>query len=97
VRADGGPLDIDAARSAIAATDREIVGLIARRLDLAQAVGAAKEARGLPVCDPAREAAVLRDAAAAAREQGLDAEVVRQVFWCIIGLCRDAQVGTADV
>lgn len=85
------PLELDAARSAIAQTDREIIALIARRLTLAMAVGAAKEERGLPVCDPAREAAVLREAASAARIAGLDEEEVRQVFWCLVAMCRRAQ------
>lgn len=84
-------LELDVARHEIARTDREIVALIARRLTLARAAGAAKAARGLPLCDPAREAAVLREAGSAARNAGLDEEEVRQVFWCLVAMCRRAQ------
>jgi chorismate mutase len=95
--APGQGTELDVARGEIEATDREIVALIARRLGLARAAGATKQARGLPVWDPAREAAVLRVVATEAREQQLDPEAVRQVFWCIIGLCRGAQNGAAHV
>lgn len=84
--------EIDHIRAAIAATDRQIIALIARRVELARCIGAAKQAHGVPVCDPAREAAVLREAAAAARDEELDPEIVRQIYWCIIGLCRGEQL-----
>ncbi len=79
-------------RSRIEEMDRELVQLLARRCQLAQAVGEQKRSNGLPMVDPAREASVVRSAAASARSQGLDAEGVRQILWCVIGLARQAQV-----
>lgn len=78
-------------RDRIEAVDRQLIGLIAERVQLALAVGTAKEAAGLPILDPPREAAVVRRAGALAREAGLDDEEVRRVFWQVVGLSRRAQ------
>lgn len=78
-------------REDIEGIDRELVALVARRVGLARAVGAAKRAAGLPILDPAREAAVVRRAGALAREAELDDEAVRGIFWHLIGLSRRAQ------
>ena len=43
---------------------RELVALIARRTELARRTGEAKRAAGKPTLDPAREAVVIRRAAA---------------------------------
>ena len=43
--------------------------------------------------DTAREARVVRHAAARARALGVPAEPVRGLFWGIIALCRDEQIG----
>jgi chorismate mutase len=45
----------------------------------------------LPTLDPAREAEVIRRAAALAREVGLNDEKVRDIFWHVIGLSRSVQ------
>ncbi len=42
--------------------------------------------------DPPREAAIVRRAAALAREAGVDGEEVRALFWQLVGLCRRAQL-----
>ncbi|CAN5856232.1 hypothetical protein BH23GEM9_BH23GEM9_35300 [soil metagenome] len=84
---------VAALRGDIEATDQQIVALIRQRLELATALGAAKAEAGMPTADPVREAAVLRQVTGAAREAGLDVEAVRQIFWCLIGLCRAAQMG----
>lgn len=78
-------------RAEIEAVDAALVGLLADRLRLARAAGEAKQGAGLPTLDPGREAAVVRRAAAAARDRGLPPEAVRDVFWHIVGLCRGAQ------
>jgi chorismate mutase len=78
-------------RAGIERVDREIVGLIAERLTLAREAGPLKRALGVPVLDPAREAAIVRRAAAAARESGIEGDEVRSVFWQLVGLCRRAQ------
>jgi chorismate mutase len=78
-------------RAGIERVDREIVALIAQRLELARAAGPLKRALGVPVLDPAREAAIVRRAAVAAREEGVEDDAVRSVFWQLVGLCRRAQ------
>lgn len=81
-----------AMRTRIEQVDREIVGLIAERVQLAREVGAAKRELGLPTLDPAREAVVVRRAGELAREAGVGDEDVRYVFWHLIGLSRRAQL-----
>ena len=83
--------DLDALRAEIGAVDRELVELIARRLRLAARIGELKASLGLPVLDPAREAEVIRRAAAGAREKGADPELVRAVLWQIIDHARRVQ------
>jgi chorismate mutase len=78
-------------RERIAEVDREIVRLIAERMEIAREGGRLKRSAGLPTLDPTREAAVVRRAGELAREAGLDDETVRDVFWRLIGLCRRAQ------
>src|SRR5207249_4517022 len=51
----------------------------------------AKRAAGLPTLDPAQEAAVIRRAAALARDAGLPEEDLRDVFWHVVGLTRRAE------
>ena len=84
--------DLAGVREEIERIDRALVGLIAERVRLGRKVGRAKRALGLPVLDPAREAAVVRRAGTLAREVGLDDEDVRYVFWHLIGLSRRAQM-----
>jgi chorismate mutase len=79
-------------RQRIEQLDRDLVELIAERTDLARRVGEVKRELGLPVLDPAREAAVVRRAGSLAREAGLPDEDVRYLFWHLVGLCRRAQL-----
>ncbi len=83
--------ELDRLREQIAAVDDALVDLIARRLRLAARIGEIKEAIQLPVLDPAREAEVVRRAAAGARERGADPELVRAVLWQIIDHARGVQ------
>jgi chorismate mutase/prephenate dehydrogenase len=83
--------ELDGLRVQIGEVDQQIVDLIARRLDLAARIGALKEKLGLPVMDPAREAEVVRRAAAGARDRGADPELVRAVLWQIIDHARRVQ------
>ncbi len=82
---------LDALRKEIAEVDLKLVELTARRCRLAVEAGAWKQRRGFPVEDPAQEAVVVRRAAEAARATALDAEGVRDLFWCLIGMARRAQ------
>jgi chorismate mutase len=83
---------LSALRSKVERTDDAIVRLLRDRMRLARTIGAAKAAEGLPVLDTAREARVVRHAAARARALGVPAEPVRGLFWGIIALCRDEQI-----
>ena len=83
-------------RTAIEAVDGELVRLIGRRRALVLEIGRLKSELGLPVLDPTREAAVVRRAAALARESGGDEELVRDVIWRIIASARDEQEGRSQ-
>jgi chorismate mutase len=91
-------MDADAAaelrrvRGEIERIDRGIVGLIAERVALARQVGPLKQALGMPILDPPREAAIVRRASELAREAGLSDEDVRYVFWHLVGLSRRVQL-----
>jgi chorismate mutase len=83
-------------RERILEVDRELIRLVAERVRMAREVGVAKRAAGLPTLDPEREAVILRRAAEMAREAGLPEEMVRDVFWHLIGLSRRAQNEVAE-
>jgi chorismate mutase len=91
---DGSTADaeLERIRAEIERMDREMIALIARRVRLAREIGKQKQALGLPVLDPAREAGIVRRAGELAREAGLDDEDVRYIFWHLIGLSRRAQM-----
>src|SRR5262245_13749166 len=78
-------------RAEIERIDDALVQLIAERCRVASSVGHAKRRGGLPLFDPAREAAVVRRASTLARELALEPETVRQLFWLLIRLSRYAQ------
>jgi chorismate mutase len=48
----------------------------------------------MPILDPQREAAVIRQAVSHARKLGVPEEPVREIFWQIVGLSRRAQEET---
>ena len=79
-------------RGEIEAMDRRIVALIAERVALARRVGPLKQALGMPILDPPREASIVRRAGALARDAGLPDEDVRYVFWHLVGLSRRVQL-----
>lgn len=79
-------------RNKIERTDDALMALLVRRVGLARQIGRAKERAGLPVLDTAREARVVRWAAARARDLGIPQESVRALFWGIIAMCRSEQV-----
>lgn len=80
-----------ALREEIAALDDALIDILARRAALAAEIGEIKQRLGLPVMDPAREAEVVRRAAAAARDRGVDPELVRAVLWRVIDHARGVQ------
>ena len=79
-------------RAEIEDVDRRIVALIAERVALARRVGPLKQALGMPILDPPREAAIVRRAGELARDAGLHDEDVRYVFWHLVGLSRRVQL-----
>ncbi len=79
-------------RNRIAEVDAEIVGRVAERVELARRIGELKRESGGATMDPEREAAVIRRAVEHAREHGLPPEPVRELFWTLMGLCRNAQL-----
>jgi chorismate mutase len=83
--------DLARCRDAIERIDNQLIALLAERLTLGRRTGELKQAAGLPILDPTREAAVIRRVTAAARDAGLPAETVREVFWQIVGMSRRAQ------
>jgi chorismate mutase len=83
---------LEGIREEIERIDHALLGLIAERVELARRVGAAKRAAGLPILDPAREAAVVRRAGTLAREAGLPDDDVRYIWWHLIGLSRRVQM-----
>lgn len=79
-------------REEIRGIDDELLTLVRKRLDVARRVADAKRDAGLPVLDPAREAAVVRYAGEFARRHGLVEEDVRSLFWALVGLTRRAEL-----
>ena len=80
-------------RQRILAVDEELVELVGERKALVLEIGRVKGELGLPVLDPAREAAVVRRAGALAREKGVDEEMTRDVIWRIMASARAEQEG----
>lgn len=78
-------------RAEIERVDRAIVALLATRVEIGRRIGVLKRAAGLPVLDPGREAEVIRAVAEMARASGLPAEPVREIFWRVVALSRQAQ------
>ena len=64
-------MDLDSLREELAAVDRGIIELVARRQDLVRRVGTAKEAAGKPIRDYGQEREVVERARAVARELGV--------------------------
>lgn len=89
--ADGGSRSIDELREEIGRVDAELIGVLARRMALVREIGAVKAAHGLPVLDPAREAAVVSRASALARDAGLPEDDVRMLYWQLMAIARRVQ------
>jgi chorismate mutase len=81
-------------RKKILEVDEALVRLVGERRALVLEIGRIKKELGHPVLDPAREAAVVRRAAALARDHGVDEELTRDVIWRIIASAREEQEGS---
>lgn len=84
-------MSLDILRTRIEETDRELISLISRRMEIAQAIADEKERQGLPVRIPDRAEVVLTRAAGEAEKQGLDPEQVRRIFSLLIEMSEDMQ------
>jgi chorismate mutase/prephenate dehydrogenase len=82
-------------RQRILEVDEALVELVGERKELVLEIGRIKAELGLPVLDPAREAAVVRRAATLARKRGVDEELTRDVIWRIMAAAREEQEGSS--
>ncbi len=73
-------LGVNRMRIDVDQTDRELVRLLARRRDIALAIGRMKAQRGLPVHAPGREAELLAEVRQEASIYGLDEDYVQRLF-----------------
>ena len=80
-------------RDHIDALDRDLMDLLARRMELARRAARAKAALGSPVLDGSREAALLAARRAWADESGIDPGGVEEVFRAVLRLSRRTQGG----
>ena len=76
--------ELDDLRERIRALDLDLVARAAERLALARRVGEIKRKDGRPIVDYAQERVVLERVAEAAREKGLDAGLVQDLFTGLI-------------
>lgn len=81
-------------RELIDELDRDLVALLARRVELARRAGEAKAALGLPILDEQRERTLLADRATWATQAGLSTDETKDVFNAILRLSRRAQERT---
>ncbi len=79
-------------RGAIDDVDRQLLALLARRARLSRKAGAAKDAIGAAIRDPAREAQLREDRRAWAEKIGLDPEGADGVFAAILRASRSVQL-----
>jgi chorismate mutase len=78
-------------RAEIERVDKAIITLLAERVAIGRRIGELKRAAGLPVLNPSREAEVIRAVANMARTVELPVESVREIFWRVVALSRQAQ------
>jgi prephenate dehydrogenase len=83
--------ELTEARDLIDELDREVVDLLARRAELSKRARAAKARLGKTVHDRAREAQVIADRRAWAREAGIDEDSVEDVVRAILRFSRRVQ------
>ncbi len=75
---------LEAARTALDAIDRELVSLLAARLDVVDGLFTWKDAQGLPRVDPLRENAVLDSRIGFGRAAGVPDEMVARMMTAIL-------------
>lgn len=83
--------EMEELRKRIDRANDTIVRKIAERKQIAEQIAAVKKRKGLPLRDPDREAAVLRQARLLAQRYGLDQDQIEGIFVKIIELCLKAE------
>jgi len=86
-------VDLESLRGRIDALDRELLGLLNRRAEVAQTIGALKRAEGSPTFRPEREAAVI-DALKRANGGPLPGDSVAPIWREIMSACRALETPT---
>ncbi len=84
-------LGVPALRDDIDRIDRELIGLVARRLERSVQIGRMKLQDGLPLRSPDREAELVADARADAEAHGVSADYGEELMQLILKYSRDAQ------
>lgn len=77
-------MDLEQLRKDIAEIDMQIIGLIAKRISIAEDVGRIKLSQGLPVINPEVEAKVIARYTAMSESTGLSVEVLQSVAKALI-------------
>nr|WP_320133496.1 prephenate dehydrogenase/arogenate dehydrogenase family protein [uncultured Holophaga sp.] len=83
--------ELQEARELIDQLDHTLVNLLGRRLEMSRKAGRAKAKLGAPILDAAREEALLVSRRGWAEEQGLDADLVEELFRGILRVSRRSQ------
>ncbi len=84
-------MSLEEFRRNIDAIDNDIIGLIARRQKIAEAVGKEKTARGIPVTDAAREKAVIEKARDLAAREHVNPDAVAEIYRELIRLAKTVE------
>jgi chorismate mutase/prephenate dehydrogenase len=83
--------DLDNLRDEIDDLDRQVVSLLARRLEMVDKIVELKKSRNLPVYHPAREEYMISNRRNQSREVGLDPDFIEEIFRAIIRQSRIKQ------
>ncbi|MDO8507062.1 MAG: chorismate mutase [bacterium] len=78
-------------RKQIDEIDRELLGLVYRRVGLAKRAGEIKKKNGDEIYDPVREKEIIESKSQEAEELGLDPVFATELYKTIIGECRRVQ------
>ena len=81
--------DLASFRAEIDAIDQALLDLLARRRGVVESLFDWKRAHGVPLIDPAREAALLDDRRARAAALGLSPEIAGRIFRAVLDGSRD--------
>lgn len=84
---------VDELRKRIDRIDREILELLARRVEVAKKIGELKREAGLPIADHEREREVVERGIKLAEQLGLDVGLIEIILNAVIGMCRKIQGG----